>query len=153
VTVGSFRGGSAGNVIPQTAELRGTVRSFEPEVRDLLQRRVTEIAQGIAASYGAVATVDYKRLYPPTVNHPKETAFAVSVAQAVAGEDNVDADKTPLMGSEDFSFMLEERAGNIMLIGNGDTASCHDRAYDFNDAAIPHGVSYWVRLIETAMPA
>jgi amidohydrolase len=153
VTVGSFRGGSAGNVIPQTAEIRGTVRSFEPEVRDLLQRRVTEIAQGIAASYGAVATVDYKRLYPPTVNNPKETAFAVSVAQAVAGKDNVDANKTPLMGSEDFSFMLEERPGNIMLIGNGDTASCHDPAYDFSDAAIPHGVSYWVRLVEMAMPA
>jgi metal-dependent amidase/aminoacylase/carboxypeptidase family protein len=113
---------------------------------------VTEIAQGIAACYGAVATVNYKRLYPPTVIHPAETTFAVDVARAVAGEDNVDADRTPLMGSEDFAFMPEERPGNIILIGNGDTAGCHDPAYDFNDAAIPYAVSYWIRLIEMAMP-
>jgi hippurate hydrolase len=152
VTVGTFRGGMASNVIPQKAELIGTVRTLEPQVRDLLQKRVTETAQGIAAAYGATATVDYQRNYPVTVNHAKETDFAVAVARAVAGADKVEADIAPIMGGEDFSFMLEERPGNMIWIGNGDTAACHHPAYDFNDAAIPHGVTYWSRLVETGMP-
>lgn len=151
VTVGSFKGGDAANVIPQTAELLGTVRSFEPAVRDLLQSRVTEVCERIAQAYGAVATVDYQRKYPPTVNHARESAFASSVARTVAGEGKVRV-QTPLMGAEDFSFMLEERPGCMMLIGNGDTAGCHHPAYDFNDAALPHGISYWVRLAEMGMP-
>jgi hippurate hydrolase len=152
VTVGTFRGGNAANVIPQKAELIGTVRSLEPAVRDLLQARVTETAKGIAAAYGAVATVDYQRNYPITVNHARETDFAVAVAREVAGVDKVEPNISPIMGGEDFSFMLEERPGNMIWIGNGDTAACHHPAYDFNDAAIPHGVTYWSRLIETAMP-
>ncbi len=152
VTVGTFRGGHASNVIPQTAELIGTVRSLEPAVRDLLQKRVVETAEGVAKAYGATATVDYQRGYPVTVNHPAETEFAVKVARAVAGHDKVEANTPPFMGGEDFAFMLEERPGNMIWIGNGDTAACHHPAYDFNDAAIPHGVTYWSRLIETAMP-
>jgi hippurate hydrolase len=152
VTVGTFRGGNAANVIPQKAELIGTVRSLEPAVRDLLEQRVTDTASGIAAAYGAVATVDYQRNYPITVNHPKETEFAVQVARDVAGADKVDPNISPIMGGEDFSFMLEERPGNMIWIGNGDTAACHHPAYDFNDAAIPHGVTYWSRLVELAMP-
>ena len=152
VTVGSFHGGGAGNVIPQRAEMVGTVRSFDPAVRDMLQSRVVAVAEGIAASYGATATVNYRRMFPPVVNHSRETELAVEVASLVAGPGNVRADKAPVMGSEDFAFMLERRPGNIMLIGNGATASLHEVAYDFNDDALPHGVAYWVTLAETLMP-
>ena len=153
VTVGAFNGGHASNVIPQTAKMLGTVRTLVPEVRDLLEKRVTEVATGIAAAYGAVAKVDYQRNYPVTVNHPRETEFAIDVAAEIAGRDRVEANVTPIMGGEDFSFMLEARPGNMIWIGNGDTAACHHPAYDFNDAAIPHGVSYWVRVVEKGMPA
>jgi hippurate hydrolase len=152
VSVGTFRGGHTSNVIPQKAELIGTVRSLEASVRDLLESRVIETAEGIARAYGAKATVDYQRNYPVTVNHEKETQFAVAVAREVAGADNVDANVSPIMGGEDFSFMLESRPGNMIWIGNGDSAACHHPAFDFDDKAIPHGVSYWARLIETAMP-
>ena len=110
-------------------------------------------AEGIAASYGAKATVSYRRLYPPVVNHAKETDFAAKVARSVAGDAHVNADAKPLMGSEDFSFMLNERPGNMIMIGNGDTTNCHHPAYNFDDATIPAGVSYWARLIEMGMPA
>ncbi|HET6926891.1 MAG TPA: M20 aminoacylase family protein [Hyphomicrobiaceae bacterium] len=153
VTVGAIQGGTAANVIPQTAELRGTVRSLTPDVRDLLERRVGEVAHGIAAAYGAMARVAYSRNYPITVNHVRETEFAVKIASEVAGAAKVAADTPPLMAGEDFAFMLEARPGNMIFIGNGDTAACHHPAYDFNDAAIPHGVSYWVRLVELGMPA
>jgi amidohydrolase len=152
ITVGAFNSGHVANVIPQTAQLLVTVRSQEPAVQDLLERRIKETAEGIAQSYGAAARVEYIRLYPPTINHAKETDFAVRVAQDVAGAANVVPDTVPLMGSEDFSFMLNERPGNMVMLGNGDTAGCHHPAYDFNDAAIPLGVSYWVRLIEMGMP-
>ncbi len=152
VTVGTFRGGNASNVIPQKAEVVGTVRSLDPEVRDLLEKRVTEIANGIAAAYGARADVNYQRNYPVTVNHPRQTEFAARVAREVVGDDKVEANVTPVMGGEDFAFMLEARPGNVIWIGNGDTAACHHPAYDFNDSAIPHGITYWARLIETAMP-
>ena len=117
----------------------------------MMQQRITEISGGIAASYRAAATVKFRSLYPVVVNHPAETALAVTVARSRHGS----CRRRPspaLMGSEDFAFMLEERPGNIALIGNGDTARLHDASYDFNDAAIPYGVSYWKRLVETAMP-
>jgi amidohydrolase len=151
VTVGSFQGGHTSNVIPQTVRLMGTVRSLLPEVQDLLQSRLIETAEGIAAAYGAKAKVDYLRNYPVTVNHPRETDFAVAVATEIAGKDKVDPNISPIMGGEDFSFMLNARPGNMIWIGNGDTAACHHPAYDFNDAAIPHGVSYWVRVVEKGM--
>jgi hippurate hydrolase len=153
VTVGAFHGGTASNIIPQTAELRGTVRSLAPEVRDLLQQRVSEVAQSIASAYGATARVDYIRDYLITVNHARETEFAVRVANEIAGSGKVVAETPPIMAGEDFSFMLEARPGNMIFLGNGDTAACHHPAYNFNDAAIPHGVSYWVRLVEIGMPA
>ena len=152
ITVGAINSGHAANVIPQTAELRVTVRSQETAVQDMLEKRIKETAEGIARSYGAQATVQYTRLYPPTVNHDMATDFAVRVAQDVAGQANVVSDTVPLMGSEDFSFMLNERPGNMIMLGNGDTPGCHHPAYDFNDAAIPLGVSYWVRLVEIGMP-
>ncbi len=153
VTVGAFNGGHVSNVIPQNATMVGTVRALAPDVRDLLEKRVVETAEGIAVAYGAVARVTYERNYPVTVNHRKETEFAVRVASEITGRDKVEANITPIMGAEDFSFMLEARPGNIILLGNGNTAACHHPAYDFNDAAIPHGISYWARLIETGMPA
>jgi len=153
VTVGTFRGGTTANIIPQTAELIGTVRSLAPDVRDLLERRVREVATGIAAAYGATARVDYARSYPITTNHPRETDFAVKIASDVAGAARVIGEAPPILAAEDFAFMLEARPGNMIFIGNGSTAALHHPAYDFNDAAIPHGVSYWARLVEIGMPA
>jgi hippurate hydrolase len=153
VSITLFQAGSTDNVIPSTALLRGTGRSLKPETRDLLQRRVTEIAEGVAHLYGAKATVRYQRDYPVVVNHAGATEFATTVARDVAGEAQVDPAVPPVMGGEDFAFMLQRRPGAFIFMGNGDSANLHHPAYDFSDAAIPFGSSYWVRLIETAMPA
>jgi metal-dependent amidase/aminoacylase/carboxypeptidase family protein len=123
-----------------------------PEIRDLLERRVCETAISIAAAYGAKARVDYVRSYPVTVNHAHETDFAVEVASEIAGAGQVLPEIQPVMGAEDFSFMLEACPGNMIFIGNGDSECLHHPAYNFDDAAIPYGVSYWARLIERAMP-
>jgi hippurate hydrolase len=153
VSITLFQAGNTDNVIPQTALLRGTARSLKQETRDLLQRRVTEIAEGIARLHGAKASVRYQRDYPVVVNHPAATEFAAAVARDVAGEGRVDPAVAPVMGGEDFAFMLQARPGAFIFMGNGDTANLHHPAYDFNDGAIPFGASYWVRLVETAMPA
>jgi amidohydrolase len=152
VSICVFQAGDTGNVIPQTAHLRGTARSLTPAVRDRLEQRLHEIVEGTARLYGATAKLTYNRDYPVTRNHERETAFAVSVAAQVAGRDRVDAATAPVMGGEDFSFMLEARPGAFIFVGNGDTAGLHHPAYDFNDETIPTGVSYWARLVETAMP-
>lgn len=152
VTVGWMSGGKAGNVIPQSAEMGGTTRTFDPAIRDLVEKRVTEIAEHVAEAYGAKATVTYKRMFPPTVNHAQETAFAVDAARILVGAENANADMEPLMGSEDFAFMLEARPGNIMLIGNGDSASVHDSRFDFNDEAIPFGIAYFRAIVERGLP-
>jgi amidohydrolase len=153
VSVTAFHAGEAHNVIADAAELRGTCRSFDADVRELMERRMNEIAAGIAAGFGARIDVNYKRGYPSTRNHPDETAFAASVASEIVGAGNVDAAAPPVMGGEDFSYMLERRPGAFLFIGNGDTAGLHNAAYDFNDEIIPIGCSYWARLVETAMPA
>jgi hippurate hydrolase len=153
ISICMFHSGEALNVIPQTAELKGTARSLTDEVRDLIERRIIEVAEGTARMHGATVRVRYERKYPVTVNHPQQTAFAAVVAGEVAGRDKVDTDIAPLMGGEDFSFMLEARPGAFILLGNGDTAGVHHPKYDFNDAAIPAGISYWARLVESAMPA
>ncbi|WP_454848876.1 M20 aminoacylase family protein [Rhizobium binxianense] len=152
VTVGWMAGGKAGNIIPQSAEMGGTTRTFDPDTRDLIEARVIAIAEKVAEAYGAKATVTYKRMFPPTVNHGSETAFAVGVARSLVGDANVNGDMEPLMGSEDFAFMLEARPGNIMLIGNGDSAGLHDAGFDFNDDAIPFGIAYFRRIVERRMP-
>jgi amidohydrolase len=152
VSISVFQAGSAGNVIPQTARLVGTARSFRAETRDLLERRIREIVEGTAHLHGAKAKVTYYRDYPVTQNHERQTGFAASVAQEVAGADRVDTAVAPMMGAEDFSFMLNARPGAFIFVGNGDSAGLHHPAYDFNDEAIPFGTSYWVRLVETAMP-
>ncbi len=152
ISICQFHAGSADNVIPQTATLRGTARSLLPEVRDTLEERLRQIVEGTAKAFGAKATLTYNRGYPVTNNHVKETAFATTVAQGVAGTAGVDANTPPLMGGEDFSFMLNARPGAFIFIGNGDTAGLHHPAYDFDDTAIPAGMAYWANLVETAMP-
>jgi amidohydrolase len=153
VSICMFQAGNTDNVIPQTALLRGTARSLTPDVQDLLERRVREVVEGTAKLYGAKATLTYNRDYPVTRNHPGQTDFAAQVASEVAGRERVDTDVPPVMGAEDFSFMLEARPGAFIFIGNGQSAGLHHPAYDFNDEVIPFGTSYWVRLVETALPA
>jgi len=151
VSICMFHAGNTDNVIPQTAQLRGTARSLTPEVRDLLEKRVPEIAEGTAKLYGAKVTVKYRRGYPVLNNHAAQTEFAAKVASEVAGKDKVDTDMAPVMGAEDFSFMLNARPGAFIFVGNGDSAGLHHPAYNFNDEAIPFGTSYWVKLVETAL--
>jgi amidohydrolase len=152
ISICQFHAGSADNVIPQTAILRGTARSLLPEVRDILEQRLREVVEGTAMAYGAKAKLTYRRDYPVTSNHDRQTDFAAAVAGEVVGSGRVDANTPPLMGGEDFSFMLQARPGAFIFIGNGDSAGLHHPAYDFNDEAIPVGASFWARLVETAMP-
>jgi amidohydrolase len=153
VSVTKFHAGEVTNVIAETGEVTGTVRTLKPEVRDLIEARIRTIAAGVAAALGARIDVDYDRNYPVTRNHAEAAAFAARVAGDIVGAANIDADAPPVMGGEDFSFMLEERPGAFVFIGNGDSAGLHNPAYDFNDEIIPIGCSYWARLVEEAMPA
>ena len=153
VSVTTFNAGDTFNVIPQRARLTGTARSLDALVRDLLERRIRELVQNVVSAFGATVQFAYNRNYPVTVNHPEQTATAVAVAREVAGEANVNANAPPVMGGEDFSYMLESRPGAFIFVGNGDTAGLHHPAYDFNDAAIAYGSSYWARLVERLMPA
>jgi hippurate hydrolase len=153
ISITLFQSGSTDNVIPQTALLRGTARSFEPAVRDLLERRLRAIVEGTAQAYGASARLTCERSYPVTSNHPRQTDFAAAVAAEVAGIERVETNVAPMMAAEDFSYMLQARPGAFILLGNGDSAGLHHPRYDFNDEAIPFGVAYWVRLVETALRA
>jgi hippurate hydrolase len=153
VSICMFRAGNTDNVIPQTVQLRGTARSLAPEVRDLLEKRLPVVVESTAAAYGAKAKLTYKRGYPVLVNHEKQTEFAASVAGQIAGQDKVDTGLPPMMGAEDFSFMLNARPGAFIWMGNGTSAGLHHPSYNFNDEAIPFGTSYWVKLVETALPA
>jgi amidohydrolase len=151
VSVTRFEAGTANNIIPQSAWLNGTVRTLKAATRDAVEKRIHEIVAGVAAAGGATARVEYRRGYPPTVNHGAQTDFAAEVARKVAGDSHVDANTAPSMGAEDFSFMLEARPGAFIFIGNGDSAMLHHPAYDFNDEVLPYGMSYWVELVETAL--
>ena len=151
VSVTSFETSStAFNVIPESVHLRGTVRTLSAEMRDLAERRLIELAEGTAAAFGASADAEFRRTYPVMSNSDTQTEFAAKVAKSVSG-DCADADL--VMGGEDFSFMLEERPGAYILIGNGDTAAVHNPNYNFNDDAIPAGCSWWAEIIEQGMPA
>ncbi|MFC5586418.1 M20 aminoacylase family protein [Nitratireductor kimnyeongensis] len=151
VSVTKFHAGDAFNVIPDRVELAGTVRTLKKEVNVDAESRMRAICTGVAAAHGASVEIDYDSNYPVTFNHAEETAFASAVASEIAGAANVDTDITPTMGGEDFSYMLEARPGALIFIGNGNSAALHNTQYDFNDDIIPHGVSYWVRLAETAL--
>lgn len=150
VSVTSFETSSkAFNVIPQRVVLRGTVRTLSPEMRDLAQRRLKEIAGSIAATFGAKADVNYMLGYPVMINSDEQTGFAADVARAVSGK----CEDAPLvMGGEDFAYMLEERPGAYILVGNGDTAMVHHPEYNFNDEAIPAGCSWWAEIAERRLP-
>jgi amidohydrolase len=153
ISICMFHAGNASNVIPSTAELTGTCRTLDPKVRDMVGRRIVEAAEATARAYGATADVRVVRNYPVTVNHAPQAAFAADIARQIVGPEQVEANLTPVMGGEDFSFMLEARPGAFIFLGTGDGEMCHHPGYKFNDAIIPHGVSYWARLVETAMPA
>ena len=151
LSVTTFHAGDAFNVLPQTATLRGTVRTFNPAVQDLVEQRMRETVASFAALHGASIHLDYARGYPVTRNHERETSYALESAQRTAGEGRVNQAIAPMMGAEDFSYMLDERPGCFIFIGNGASAGLHHPDYDFNDAAIPHGVSYWADLVETRL--
>jgi len=152
LTVGTFQTDSAAsNIIAHTVRMRGTVRTLENASRALAERRIREIATHTAAAFGATAEVTWENGYPVTVNHEAETAFAVEAARAVSP--NVIDNAEPIMPAEDFSFMLEERPGAYMFLGNGDTAQCHHPAYRFDDDAIPLGASWFVELVERRLGA
>ena len=151
VTVGSMHAGTASNVISSTARLELSIRSFSPEIRALLKRRVIELAESQAQSYGAKALVEYIEGYPVVVNSDAETEFAIEVARELVGDDMVVAQTDILMGSEDFAFMLQKRPGTFLRIGNGvgeDACMVHNPHYDFNDRNLTVGAAYWARLVE-----
>ncbi|TRC76768.1 amidohydrolase [Mesorhizobium sp. WSM4307] len=153
VSVTKFHAGDAYNIIPESAEIAGTVRTLRKEIAKKSEERIRTICDGLATAFGAKIEIDYQANYPVTFNHADETVFASDIAADVAGDAHVHRGIQPVMGGEDFSYMLEARPGAFIFIGNGDTAGLHNPAYDFNDEAIPHGMSYWVKLAETALAA
>ena len=140
----------AHNVIPHRVTMSGTVRTLDPAMRDLAEARIKAVVAATAEAFGAVAEVDYRRGYPVTMNTPEHTEYAARAAEAVAGR--VDRNAKPIMPGEDFAFMLEARPGAYIFVGNGDSAMCHHPAYDFADAAIPAGCSFFAELVEQRMP-
>ncbi len=157
ISITQIHAGSAYNVIPQEVIMRGTVRALSHEVRDQLEQGLRRIVETLPAAFGSSATLIYRRGYPPTVNHPgAPTALAARVAAELVGADKVYDNVGPSMGAEDFAFMLQERPGCYVWMGQGGAAlGCllHNPAYDFNDEILPLGTSYWARLVETALPA
>jgi hippurate hydrolase len=143
------------SVIPAHAKLVGTVRTFNPVTQDMIEKRLGELVGSIAAAFGARASIDYRRVYPATINHDRETSFAADVAASIVGADNVVRDLAPSMGSEDFSFMLQVKPGAFARLGQGGLDSggfLHSSRYDFNDAVIPIGAGYLAALAERALP-
>lgn len=149
VTVGSVHGGAASNVIPDSVELKLTVRSYRPDIRAQLQRRIPALARAQAESFGAAAEVDYRLGFPSVVNHAAETSLARQVGERLFGHGVVEENFAPRTASEDFAYMLEARPGSYIFVGNGDSAPLHSPEYDFNDAIIAPAAAYWVALAET----
>jgi hippurate hydrolase len=152
ISICEFHAGNARNVIPQTAELKGTVRTLTPEVRELVEKRVRDVVAGVAQATGTKMDLVYERGYPVTVNHASQTELATKVAKEIAGDANVH-DTEPMMGAEDFAYMLEARPGAFIFCGNGNSAGLHHPAYNFNDEAIVFGTSYWIKLVENTLVA
>ena len=153
VSVTSFRTESDSyNVIPQTVQLKGTVRTLSKDVRDMAQEKITQLIKNTGLAFGANVELDYDRGYPVMINSDLETSHMIKAAKNVAGDKNVDDNASQVMGAEDFSYMLEERPGAYIRVGNGNTASLHHPNYDFNDESIPFGTSFWVELTETRLP-
>jgi len=159
LSITQIHAGSADNVIPTEAQMRGTVRTFTVETLDMIERRMGEIIQHSAAAMGAEADFSFERKYPPTINHPAESAFCADVMREIVGTEQVDDHVTPTMGAEDFAFMLQEVPGCYVWIGNGSgdhrevghglgPCMLHNGSYDFNDDLLPLGATYWVKLAE-----
>jgi amidohydrolase len=150
VSVTQIHTGTVDNVIPDTGYINGTVRTFSPAVREMVQKRLAEIVAGQAAAYNVTAELDFEIGYPATINDPDKTAFAAAVAREIS--DNVIDDASPEMGAEDFAYMLNARPGAYLFVGNGDTAGLHHPAYDFDDRGAAAGASFFARIVERALP-
>jgi hippurate hydrolase len=159
LSVTQFHAGETSNVIPDSALIGGTVRTFTNEVLDLIEQRLNEVTKHVAASFDCQADVVFTRNYPPTINHEQETQFVIGVMRDLVGADKVNSRIDPTMGAEDFAFMLQEKPGCYVFLGNGDgdhrstghgmgPCHLHNPSYDFNDALIPIGVNYWVALAQ-----
>ncbi|MCZ6476677.1 MAG: M20 family metallopeptidase [Gammaproteobacteria bacterium] len=151
VSVTRVHGGDAYNIIPDQVSLGGGIRCFDREVRELLKVRVAEVVEGVCTGLGARGAVDFVSGYPAVVNHPAAVGLAADVAAAIVGTENVDAEAPPVLGSEDFAYMLEEKPGCYILIGNGageGTCMIHNPGYDFNDDVVTLGATYWVKLAQ-----
>ena len=164
LSITQIHAGSATNVIPDDATLIGTVRTFTVPVLDLMEQRMRDVATHTAAAFGADVEFNFKRNYPPLINHALETAFAVGVMQKIVGIENVNASVEPTMGSEDFAFMLQHKPGCYVFLGNGDgghrdtghglgPCNLHNPSYDFNDDLLPIGATYWIELAQAALPS
>jgi amidohydrolase len=164
LSITQIHAGSATNVIPDEAVLIGTVRTFTTGVLDLIEQRMKDMASHVAAAFNAGIEFSFKRNYPPLVNHPEQTAFAVKTMEALVGAHNVNANVEPTMGAEDFAYMLQAKPGCYVFIGNGEgehragghglgPCQLHNASYDFNDHLLPIGASYWVQLAERSLPA
>ncbi|MET4100638.1 amidohydrolase [Roseovarius sp. MBR-78] len=152
ISVTQIHAGSADNVIPERAYVGATIRTFSAEVQAMVHRRLREVAEGVAAAHGVRAEVEIELGYPPTVNEPQATEFAVGIAREVVGEGAVIADRRREMGAEDFAYMLAERPGSYLFLGQGAGPGLHHPGFDFNDAMAPAGASFFARLIERALP-
>ncbi len=152
VSVTVFKAGTAHNIIPDTAQLSGTIRSLTSDVRKQAAERLKQIVEGICAANGASVDFNFMDGYPPTKNHAAQAEFATKIAEEVTGSDTkVNPDLQPSMGGEDFAYYLEEKPGAFLFIGNGDSAGLHHPEYDFNDEAIPYGCSLFIKLVETSL--
>ncbi|MGJ4918743.1 M20 aminoacylase family protein [Bradyrhizobium sp. HKCCYLRH2060] len=152
LSICEFHAGNARNVIPQSAVLRGTVRTLTPKVRELMEKRVREVVTGVAQMTGARIDLNYARGYPVVINHAEQTEIAIRAAKEVAGDANVH-EMPPMMGGEDFAYMLEARPGAFIFVGNGDSAGLHHPAYNFNDEAIVYGTSFFIKVVENTLAA
>lgn len=152
ISVTQIHSGTAHNVIPETCWINGTVRTLSKEVQAMAVKRMEEVIAGQAASFGLEARLEFKFGYPPTINDAEKARFAAEVATEIVGDDRVDADTTPIMGAEDFSYMLEARPGAYVNLGQGDGPMCHHPKYNFNDEIAPIGASFFARLVERAQP-
>ncbi|MFB9984533.1 M20 aminoacylase family protein [Mesorhizobium kowhaii] len=153
ISVTKMDGGEAYNIVPEQITLSGTVRTLSPKLRDFAEERIRACAQGIARTFGGDAELSYRRHDPVTMNHTAGTERALRAARSLVGDASVDTKFKPLMGSEDFAYMLEARPGAFIFAGNGNSASLHNPSYDFDDEALPYGIGYWVNLVETTLAA
>ena len=152
ISVTSIQGGEANNVIPQTAHMRGTVRNLYEDTRDMIEQRMHDVVEGVSRSHGVRADLTYERLCPITVNHEREAGYAGDAAEKVVGAEKVNRHQPARLGGEDFSYMLNERPGAMIFVGNGNSATLHHPEYDFDDRALPYGIEFLTRIVEDRLP-